>query len=103
MILLYNITYIMDISDVPSTFYFNNIKAIDISKNEYEILNKLNWELKIIVLKNQIYKLEYLLYNNNHYLKCNNNYSTNQFDKLFNITYFNWYFKGKIIKLIEYN
>jgi len=89
--------------DVSSIFYFNNINAIDILKNEYEILNNLNWETKLIVLKNQIYKLDYLYYNNHHYLKSNNYYSTNQFDKLFNITYFNWYFNGKIIKLLEYN
>lgn len=92
-----------DINYSSSIFYFNNIIAKDILKNEYEILNNLNWETKLIVLKNQMYNLDHLYYNNCHYLKCNNNYSTNQFDKLFNITYFNWYFKGKIIKLIEYN
>ena len=86
-----------------SIFYFNNICSIDISKNEYDILNKLNWETKLIVLKNQIYKLDHLYYNDNHYLKSNNYYLNNQFNKLFNITYLNWYFEGKIIKLLEYN
>tara|TARA_B110001450_G_scaffold74438_1_gene70940 strand:+ start:6806 stop:7087 length:282 start_codon:yes stop_codon:yes gene_type:complete len=93
----------MDSSYLSPTFYFNNILTIDIKNHEYDILNNLNWETKKIVLNNQFYILDYLYNNNNHYLKSNNYYSSNQFHKLFNITYFKWYFKGKIIKLVEYN
>ena len=86
-----------------STFYFNNINSIIINKKDYNLLNSLNWETKIIVLKTQVYYLDFLSYNNEYYLKTIYDYSTNEYYSLFGFNIINWFNKGKIIKIVNYS
>lgn len=92
----------MDIKE-QSTYYFNNISTVDINKNEYERLNNFKWTTKNIVIKKEYYVLDFLIHNDKYYLKSNTYYCSKNFDNLFNITIFNWYFKGKIMLINTYN
>lgn len=89
--------------NTQSTFYFNNINSILINKEDYNLLNSLNWEMKMIVLKTQVYNLDFLLYNNEYYLRTINDYSSNEYYSLFGFNIFNWFYKGKIIKIVNYS
>jgi len=86
-----------------NTYYFNNINSIEINKKDYKKLNENIWQKNNIVLNNQHYILYLLEFNNEYYLKSIKNYNTKTFNKIFNISLFNRYYEGKIIKLINYN
>jgi hypothetical protein len=86
-------------------FYFNNIER-NIVKDTYtiNILKYCEWIEKIIILKKEIYKLNFLyLDDNNIYLKTLYDHNTTQFNNLFDFNIFNWFKKDKVIKLIKYN
>jgi|TARA_Y100000389_G_scaffold1749_2_gene1781 hypothetical protein len=86
-------------------FYFNNIER-KLVKDSYTInmLKYCEWIEKIIILKKEIYKLNFLyLDDNNIYLKTLYDHNTTQFNNLFDFNILNWFKKDKVIKLIKYN
>lgn len=84
-----------------SSFYFNNIKTIEVL-NKDELLNK-EWQKKNLIIKNHSYQVEFLSYNNKKYLKTIKKYNTDIFNKIFYFNLLKWYQDNKIVSIISYN
>lgn len=81
------------------TYYFNMIISEEIIEKKYLLSKK--WNKCNMILNNNHYIVDYLLYENEHYFKTIKDYNTKKYNELFNIN--KTFSKDKIIKLINYN
>ena len=75
------------------TFYFNKINVNKIEN--FEELNKMEWNEKIIVVNMQSFEVYFLVYNNELYIKSRKIYNSDKFKNIFNNN-------NDIVKIISY-